>query len=306
MNWNKLGRVYVPDGSLWWARSHAMIPTPTVLSDDVVRVFFTSCDKDGVGRIGFVDLSAKDPSKVINIGTEPVLGIGEPGTFDENGALVCSVVSLANGGTYLYYAGFELGQKIRYRLLTGVAVQEAGDTVFRRVQRVPVLERSDSELYFRCGPHVIREKAGFRMWYVAGSSWAEVGGTAKPVYDIRHIESSDGVHWPDSGRPCIRVEYLNEHGFGRPYVLRDGNLFRMFYSIRRRDVQSYRLGYAESIDGVNWSRKDSALGLDVSGTGWDSEMICYSAVMKLHGQIFMLYNGNNFGETGFGLAVLEQ
>lgn len=304
MQWRKLGMVYHPDGSKWWARSHAMIPTPTKLSEDAVRVFITCCDDRGIGRVGYVDLDAKNPLSIINVGKEPLLDIGQPGTFDENGALVCSVVPLPDQSQFMYYAGFELGTKIRYRLLTGMAFQRSGKAVFERAKQTPVLERSDAELFFRCGPFVMYDRDIFRMWYVAGSGWEQVGDVTKPVYEIRYLESPDGTHWPDEGRPCIRIEKDNEHGFGRPYVVRDGKLYRMFYSVRRRDVASYRLGYAESFNGLDWQRKDEEINLDVSESGWDSEMICYSAVIRLHGKCYMFYNGNGFGRTGFGVAEL--
>ena len=304
MKWKKLGRIYQPDGSRWWAKQSAMIPTPIVLNKSVVRVFITCCDEQGIGRVGYIDLNAYDPTKLVAIGEEPVLDIGQDGTFDENGALVCSVVPGNDGKLLMYYAGFELGTKIRYRLLTGLAYQIMGEQSFQRVQRTPVLERSDKELFFRGGPFVLNENNRFRIWYVAGSDWEQVGEALKPVYEIRYMESEDGIHWPDEGIPCIQLEKENEHGFGRPYVINDGELYRMFYSVRRRDVESYRLGYAESTDGLSWERKDYLMNLDVADSGWDSSMICYSAVINLHGNWYMFYNGNDFGRSGFGLAEL--
>jgi len=305
MKWKKLGLVYCPDGSKWWAKSHAMIPTPVILDESTVRVFMTCCDDNTVGRVGYVDVSSHNPVQILDVCAYPVLDIGEDGTFDENGALVCSVVSMPDGRAFMYYSGFELGTKIRYRLLTGLAIKGATESKFSRVSRTPVLERSDSELFVRGGPFgLLDDGAGIKMWYVAGSNWEQVGDAIKPVYDLYYLESTDGVIWPASGQPCITVEKENEHGFGRPYVVKDGDLYRMFYSIRRRDLQSYRLGYAESLDGITWQRKDDQIGLDVSESGWDSEMICYSAVIELHGKWYMFYNGNDFGRSGFGLAEL--
>jgi len=281
-----------------------MIPTPLIINDRVVRVFITCCDDEGIGRVGYVDLDTRDPMRVLEIGEKPILDIGQAGTFDESGALVCSVLSLPGKKLYMYYAGFELGAKIRYRLLSGLASQERGDDCFSRVKQTPILERSDNELFFRGGPFVLTDSGRFRMWYVAGSGWEQVEDAVKPVYEIRYLESPDGIHWPDEGKPCIRIEKDNEHGFGRPYVMRDEGLYRMFYSVRRRDVASYRLGYAESDDGVSWIRKDELIGLDVSEQGWDSKMICYSAVVKLNGRWVMFFNGNDFGKTGFGVAEL--
>ena len=75
----------------------------------------------------------------------------------------------------------------------------------------------------------------------------------------------------------------------------------MWYSYRG---QSYRLGYAESANGLNWQRKDGQVGIDVSDAGWDSEMIEYAHVFAHKGEQYMLYNGDGYGKTGVGLAIL--
>ena len=77
---------------------------------------------------------------------------------------------------------------------------------------------------------------------------------------------------------------------------------RRYRTDRRR---SYRIGYAESEDGVRWHRLDDQAGIDVSDQGWDSEMICYPHVVVRAGKAYMFYNGNMFGATGFGYATLE-
>jgi predicted GH43/DUF377 family glycosyl hydrolase len=307
MRWKKLGLVYRPDGTYPWAQTHAMIPTPVRLTQDTVRVFVTFCDVNGVGRPGFVDVSAEDPTQVVAISPEPLLDIGRPGTFDENGVVACSVVPVSDDKFYMYYVGFELGTKIRYRLLTGLAVSEDDGRTFRRWSETPILERSLSELYFRCGPCCIHGGFGFRLWYVAGSEWTDVDGKQMPVYDLRYAESADGMHWPDHGDVQIPVTEPDEHGFGRPYVIaKPGGGWRMFYSVRRRSLGAYRLGYAESDDGRHWKRMDDHLNLDVSPEGFDSEAIMYAAPIELEGKLYLFYNGNQFGRDGFAVAVLEQ
>jgi hypothetical protein len=142
------------------------------------------------------------------------------------------------------------------------------------------------------------------MSYCAGSAWTRVAGKEVPVYDLRYCESADGIDWPQAGLPALELTGPDEHGFGRPWVVRDEGLYRLFFSIRRRSLAAYRLGYAESADGRAWTRVDG-LGLDVSASGWDSEEITYSAVVDVGGQRLCLYNGNGFGRDGFGVAVLE-
>ena len=305
MKWKKKGLIYAPTGDLPWAKSHAMIPTPDLISHQIIRLYITCCDENGIGRVGYIEVDADNPSKIIKIAEKPVLDIGVPGTFDENGVLQCSILNMPNGQKYLYYVGFELGTKIRYRLLSGLAISTDGGNTFTRVKKTPVLERSDKELYFRGGPFIILDNNIFKLWYVAGSEWAAIEGKEMPIYDIRYQESKDGIHWDDQGTVCIKIGHDDEHGFGRPYVIKDEDKYRMFYSVRRRSFAAYRMGYGESPDGIHWVRKDHELGLDVSASGWDSDAIMYAAVIDAGGETYLFYNGNDFGKEGFGYAVLE-
>ena len=306
MQWKKLGLVYGPDGSMPWAKTHAMIPTPIRLNDEVIRVFVTFCDDKGIGRPGYVDVSVHDPLKVLGVSQRPLLNLGSPGTFDENGLLTCGMTDLGNGRIYMYYVGFELGTQIRYRLLTGLAISEDSGETFSRYAPTPVLERSATEMYFRCGPYCLYEPQRFRLWYVAGSEWIDLGGKSMPVYDIRYAESYDGIHWPNEGEVQIAITALDEHGFGRPCVItKPGGGYRMFYSVRRRSFGAYRLGYAESADGHHWNRMDEQLNLDVTPGSFDSRAVMYAAPIEIDGKLYVFYNGNEFGHDGFAAAVLE-
>jgi predicted GH43/DUF377 family glycosyl hydrolase len=113
MKWRKMGRVYVPGGEMSWAKRYAFPPTPYFISDDVIRMYVAFCDEKTVGRIGYVDISAEDPSEVLAVSHEPVLDTGTPGAFDENGILPTSVLDV-DGRLYLYYVGYQLGMKVRY------------------------------------------------------------------------------------------------------------------------------------------------------------------------------------------------
>lgn len=307
MRWKKLGLVYGPNETMHWAKSHAMIPTPIRLSESIIRIFVTFCDDHGVGRPGYVDVSASNPCKVIEVSQHPLLDLGKPGTFDENGVLTCTVADIGNNEFFMYYVGFELGTKIRYRLLTGLAVSRDKGNTFLRYSTTPVLERSATEMYFRCGPYCLYKPELFRLWYVAGSEWIDLDGKSMPVYDIRYVESKDGIHWPDKGEIQIAITEPDEHGFGRPSVIpkADGG-YRMFYSIRRRSLKAYRLGYAESSDGRSWKRMDDKLNLDVTPGSFDSDAIMYAAPIEVDGQLYVFYNGNQFGQDGFAVAVLEE
>ncbi len=303
MKWKKKGRIYVPDGRRWWARKYAFPPVPYVVSDDVIRMYVAFCDDHMVGRLAFVDLQADDPSHVLGVSDEPLLDVGAPGAFDENGLLPTAVLDV-DGVIYLYYVGYQLGMKVRYYQFEGLAISEDGGRTFKRRSNVPITDRSDTEMLNRTSAFVRRRAGVFEMWYVGGSEWTTVNGKALPRYDIRHMTSPDGIEWPRSGRICVTYQNEDEHAFGKPFIVEDGDIQRMFYSVRTRS-KGYRIGYAESRDGVDWIRRDDEVGIDVSDSGWDSEMIAYASVLTHHGRTYMFYNGNNLGETGFGYAELE-
>ena len=304
MKWNKQGHIYVPDGSMPWAKRYAFPPTPYFIAPDVIRMYVAFCDDATVGRIGYVDISAENPREVIGVSPRPVLDIGTPGAFDENGILPTAVLDVGDQ-IYLYYVGYQLGMKVRYYQFEGLAVSDDGGNSFTRRLKVPVTDRSDAEMLNRTSAYVRRRAGGdFEMWYVGGSEWTEVAGKALPVYNIKHMTSPDGIAWPPQGRVCIDYESADEHAFGKPFVFEHDGLSRMIYSVRTRS-KGYRLGYAESRDGETWTRKDSEVGIDVSESGWDSEMIAYACVVRYKERVYLFYNGNNLGATGFGYAELE-
>lgn len=302
MVWEKLGRVYVPDGSSDWAVSHAYLPTAFMLDEETIRVYVAFLGRGRVGRVGFVDVAAADPRRVLAVSRMPALDIGEPGAFDDNGVSPTSVV--ASGGTLrLYYMGWQLGVRVPYLLFAGLAVSEDGGATFTRYSRTPVLDRAEGEHACRSAPTVLPTEGGWRMWYVGGSRWIDIGGKHVPTYNIRHAESADGISWSSPGIVVLDLADDDEYGLGRPFVRGSPGDYQMWYSIRSRS-KGYRLGYATSPDGLVWTRNDGSVGIDVSESGWDSEMICFACVQETKYGVYMFYNGNNHGETGFGAAVL--
>jgi predicted GH43/DUF377 family glycosyl hydrolase len=303
MYWNKLGLVYVANGEQSWTTSHAYIPTSMMLDEETIRVYVAFLDREKVGRVGYVDVSAKNPLEILKVSDKPVLDIGEIGTFDDNGVTPICILE-HESKIYMYYVGWQIGVKVRYYLFTGLAISTDGGETFIRQARVPVLERSDRELFVRTAAHVHKDDDKWRIWYVAGDKWIDVNNKQVPTYNLRYLESKDGINWEKEGRVCLDLYPEAEYGFGRPFVIKENDLYQMWYSIRSVH-KGYRLGYAESLDGTNWNRQDCRVGIDVSEQGWDSEMICFSCIQKTKYGSYMFYNGNNYGETGFGVAQLQ-
>lgn len=304
MKWRKLGRVWAPDGSQPWAMTHAFLPTPE-LRGSLIRVYCTTLDAARVGRISYVDIDADDPTRVVAVAPAPLLEPGELGCFDDNGVNASSVLDW-RGRKWLYYIGWQRTVRVPYMLFGGLAVSTDGGASFRRVQRVPVLDRTDAEPFSRSAPYVLADGDRLRMWYWSCREWTAVPG-AEPHYnnEIDYAESDDGSGWTVVARGVLRADgRAGDYSVGRPWLVRDGATYRLWVSTRSHSAEApYRIEYAESADGLSWQRRPS--GIDVSPSGWDSEMICFPAVVDAGGRRFMFYNGNRHGATGFGVAELE-
>ena len=123
--------------------------------------------------------------------------------------------------------------------------------------------------------------------------------------DMRHLikfaESDDGIQWTRRNSVAIDFSGPEEYAICKPCVRKDGDIYRMWFCARGK---AYRIYYAESSDGVSW-RRAAAPDMDVSDSGWDSEMVEYPFVFDHNGERYMLYAGNSYGKTGFGIAVLR-
>lgn len=141
------------------------------------------------------------------------------------------------------------------------------------------------------------------MWYGSTITWD--AGNNEMIHVIKYASSKDSISWKRHGI-AIPYEIGMAQAFSKPSVVVDNGIYHMWFSYRSGQGTKYRIGYAHSRDGLNWEREDGNSGIDVSESGWDSEMICYPFVFDHKGERYMLYNGNGYGKTGFGLAILEQ
>lgn len=303
MKWRKKGKIYSPDGSTKWQNNSFLTPQPFLLANDIIRVYGSFRDDEGKGRIGYVDVDAVNPSKIIKVSTTPVLDSGENGMFDDNGVILGDIIR-HNNQLYMYYIGFQLVKNVKFLAFTGLAISDDGGNSFKRYQKTPIMDRTDNAMYIRAIHSIMKENGVFRVWYSVGNGWKVINGIPYPEYDIRYTESVDGINFPDKvGKHCLSVNE-NEYRIGRPKVRRLSNSkLEMRYTFDTLQKE-YKAGYAESEDGINWVRMDHVSAITPSKNGWDSEMACYPAIIETKNKTYMFYNGNGMGRDGFGYAEL--
>ena len=302
--WEKRGLIFCPDGNSDWMNNSVLTPNPYLINENTIRIYASFRDKEGVGRIGFIDVSAQNPSKIIKISEKPVLDIGSDGCFDDNGVILGDVLKV-NEKIYMYYVAFQHVQKAKFYAFSGLAISGDEGKTFKRIKRTPVMDRTEEGLFGRCIHSVIydKEKDLFRVWYSVIYDWTYINNIPYPTYDIKYIESKDGIHFEEEGVQCIKCN-KDEYRIGRPRVriLPEGK-YEMRYTSDTYSKE-YISGYAESNDGINWVRKDELGWLRKSEQGFDSEMACYPVVIDTKYGTYMFYDGNGMGLGGFGYAEL--
>lgn len=298
MAWRKVGRIFALSGELDWARTHAALPVPEWIEGDIFRIYFSGRDEQNRSSIGCVVVDLAADGKVLDIPAEPVLRPGARGMFDDCGVSIGSIVR-AGDTRFLYYTGWNLAVTVPWKNTIGLAISEAG-APFERWSAFPVVALDEHDLFSLSYPWVIQDGGKYRMWYGSNVSWGE--NTDEIPHVIKYAESGDGVHWEKHDGVAIDTSEYDNAAACRPCVLRDSGLYRMWFCARG---SKYRIFCADSDDGLTWTRLSKDDGIDVSAGSWDSDMIEYPCVFDHGGQRFLLYSGDGYGRTGFGLAVLD-
>lgn len=278
-----------------------MAPAPVLLPDGRIRVFLGGWDDDGISRIWWIDVAADDPFRVIDRATSPVVDIGEPGAFDENGVFP-GHATFHDGRVYLATTGFQLGHKIRHYNFGGLTVSEDGGDSFARVSRAPVLDRADEGLHVRAGQSLLWDAGVLRCVYAAGTGWMDVGGKQRPVYDVRYQTLERPDRLAPEGELIVSHDGAVEHALGRPQLLRHRGRLLVLYTRRTLDMR-YSMGGAAFEDG-RWVRRDDELSVQPATTGFDAQMAYFPGAVSLGDRLLLFYSGNGYGRDGLGAAVL--
>jgi len=314
-SWNKLGNIFNPTVSRprEWMQEYAQCPTPFVLNEKILRVYIAcrpqrGADMQYVSYPGYVDLAREDVKQVVGIADTPLLPLGNPGAFDEFGIMPSSVVRKGDD-VYLYYTGWTRMSSVPYTVGIGLAVSHDGGESFNKLGEGPILGLTLNEPYLVNSPAVRIIGDKWHMWYLTGKKWLLHEGRPEAVFQIAHATSEDGITWNRDGIPIIATMSEDEcqdiflpFFFGGKWHAVFG--YRKPTGFRTDSSCAYRLGYASSEDLVEWKRDDTQVGIDVSESGWDSQMMCSSQVIELDGRILLFYCGNVFGREGFGVAEM--
>jgi hypothetical protein len=302
IRWRRLRRLFTQERRNSWMWSHAATPIPEPIDGELYRIYFTCRDKDNRSHAAYVELDLFDDRREPVVCEQPLLGPGEVGGFDDSGAGLSCIVE-SDGEKFLYYVGWNLGVTVPFRNSIGLARWQAGEGLPRKYSPAPVLDRNAIDPFHLSYPFVLRDGERWRMWYGSSLNWSQ--HLADMVHVVKYAESNDGIRWQPTGDICVPLIHEGEIAVTRPCVIRRGGQWEMWFAYKGKDFD-YRLGWAVSDDGVRWTRQDEAATFPRPAGDWDSDMVCYPCVFQHRGEWYMLYCGNGYGRSGFGLAVMEE
>lgn len=316
MKWKKLGKIFDPTEHDLPSNCFAFAKSPqAIVFDDFVRIYFSAAERDHknklLSHVMYVDFDKKFKN-ILKISPKEVIPLGELGCFDEHGIFPLNVYK-DKDKILAYSTGWNRKVSVSADASIGFAQSYDNGETFEKYGKGPILSSSLNEPFLVGDAFVTKFNETYHMWYIYGVRWVKdaCSNSAERVYKIAYADSKDGINWNRDSK-CIISDVIDENECqALPTVIFYKNKYHMYFSYRNafdfrtNKRNSYKTGYAYSEDLKNWTRDDSKVGIELSKEGWDSEMMCYPFVFHCDEKVYMLYNGNEFGKYGFGLAVLE-
>lgn len=299
MKWEKLGLLYEVNDGHPLLLSHASNPLAVHISGDEFRVYFSGRDIHNKSSVGWVDIDIIS-KKVLEIGSEPLISYGPGDSFYSHGISIGNLYKGLNHRQYILFMAWQIRGENHWRGDIGRLELKDKDAIYLS-PNAPFMSIDQEDKISLSYPHVEFHEGIYKMWYGSTIDWSSDNG--EMIHVIKYATSKDAENWEKHG-VAIPYELGTAQAFSRPTVLIDTDGYHMWYSYRDGSGTKYRIGYSTSDDGVFWKNHLDNVGINVSKYGWDSEMICYPFVFNHKGERYMLYNGNDYGRKGFGLAKL--
>jgi hypothetical protein len=318
MKWQKAGKIFDPTDHALANNCKEFAQSPQALVfGDFVRIYFSTraLDKSNgkyLSHIAFVDMQ-KNLRDIMRVSNKTVIPLGALGCFDEHGIFPMNVVRHRDA-VFGYTCGWNRRISVPVDTAIGLAISHDDGLTFQRIDAGPVLAASLREPYLIGDGFVKIIGDTFHMWYIFGTGWKRYASDVQPerTYKIGHAVSKDGVNWiKEEARQIISDRLGEEESQALPSVIAIGGFYHMFFCYRQsvdfraNKSRGYRIGHAYTDDLSHWIRDDEDLQLEGGSTGWDADMQCYPHAFECDGHIYLLYNGNEFGRFGFGLAALN-
>ncbi len=174
--WQKLGRIFNPVEikDRIWLKEFAQAPS-VLIFDEFIRIYFScrpAADDNGqyISYSAFVDVNRENLFDIIRVADEPILSLGELGTFDEFGTYPVSVIKHQNE-IRAYYGGWTRCESVPFNVSIGLGISKNEGLTFEKPGGGPLLSFSMDEPFILSGPKVRKFNDQWYLFYIAGKKW---------------------------------------------------------------------------------------------------------------------------------------
>lgn len=239
---------------------------------------------------------------------------------------VCYPFVVQEGGTYrMHYSGSgteQVNDSVWDQWMTGSVTSadtlswrrpdDYEQTLFARKCYVGDVLNPDElaasfDSVFAIGLCVLKEDSTYKGWYTGWNGEFEHtgGGICKKInFRVGHATSPDGIRWSkkagDAGAGAVlglgAAGQQDARGVAHPHVLKMGGEYRMWYE--GYDGTTWRLFWATSSDGINWTRQGLALGPG-GATSRDHRGLRNPLVFSRKGKYELWYQGQSTAAPNF-------
>lgn len=305
MKWRKQGLIFDPSDYCNHPLlvSHAANPIAIHLQDSVFRILYSGRDiwnRSSIGSFDF-DLHTR---RILDVCKKPLFTFGPKGTFYQSGVSIGCVYKKSSV-LYILFMGWQTSQAQHWRGDIG-RLKINSHFNLELCPEVPFIGMSSVDPISLSYPWVIGDdSSGFTMLYGSTLSWDSENG--EMIHVLNEAISDDGENWKFKGL-AVPYQLGVAQAFSRPTVWADKHESQhLWFSYRSGTGTPYLIGYAnKAVSSDKWELYLTGSGIEPSESGWDSQMIEYPYVFEHNDTVYMLYNGNSFGKTGIGMAILER
>ena len=289
---------------------------PWVIRDEnTYKLYYSGGDKNGRQRICLATADVSEPGKWTRQG--PLFDVGKPGHFDARWCVLPHVVQFNKDRWHLYFTG-NAGHGSGLSSFPGIGLAISKDAKsWKQHSDDPVLKTTgfpgDPDAIGVAGGSLVSvpKSDGETEWrfYYTGCPTVGRPHRLNQQKTICMAVSNDGINWQSRGAVLYRDPQRDyeDIGVAGPVVqsTNDGK-YRMWYSAIGNKWGYYSICFAESDDGIHWTRGSKYgdnLQLTPQGDGWEKQMVEYPSVIAEGDHLRLFYCGNGYGSTGIGTAT---
>lgn len=299
-NWEKIGLVYsLKNTNNEYLNSHASNPTAIEINDGIFRVFFSARDSRNRSSVSAFDIDMRT-FKVVNEFDTPLFKYDSNSVFYPDG-ISCSSIYKVGNKQYLTFMGWVNKKNEHWRGLIGRVELGENLSILENTSEI-LLNLNSLDKISLSYPFIIYENNLYTMYYGSTINWNYENN--EMLHVINYAESLDGKNFIPKGLAFPYIPGVAQ-AFSRPAILVQNSDKHAWFSYRGGNGDKYKIGYAHSKKNSPWNLALNTNTISTSNEGWDCEMVEYPFVYKFEEEIFMLYNGNNYGKSGIGLARLK-